>query len=185
MSFQKKPVNKAWKKVQNIFWPAMGISRLVLYYRHRVGRMAGTPRFIAAGVAAGVAVSFTPFMGLHILTGALLCWIFRGSFIAMTLATFVTGNPWTFPFIWLGTYELGHLMLGKLGRTDMLVMADHLTLSALWERPVEFLLPMTLGSLPLAFVGAVISFYISRSMVAKYKKLRLDRILGKHKRLLP
>jgi uncharacterized protein (DUF2062 family) len=74
-------------------------------------RLSGTPHNIAAGVACGAAISFTPFLGLHILLGALLALIVRGNFLAVVAGTLV-GNPWTFPFIWVASYEVGKFLLG-------------------------------------------------------------------------
>lgn len=72
----------------------------------RVSRISGSPHAIAAGVASGAAVSFLPLPGLHFGLGAVLALCVRGSLIASAIGT-VIGNPWTFPFIWLGSYKLG------------------------------------------------------------------------------
>ncbi len=62
-------------------------------------------------MACGAAISFTPFVGLHIVLGALLALIVRGNLLAMVAGTLV-GNPWTFPFIWVASYEVGQYLLG-------------------------------------------------------------------------
>ena len=41
--------------------------------------MSGTPYYIAAGLASGGAVSFTPLIGLHFVLGAILAFVLRGS----------------------------------------------------------------------------------------------------------
>ena len=45
---------------------------------HRIKRLPGTPQSIAAGVACGVAASFTPFIGLHFVLAALFAWLVGG-----------------------------------------------------------------------------------------------------------
>ncbi len=35
----------------------------------------------------------------------------RGNFVAVVVGTLV-GNPWTFPFLWVAAYEVGHFLLG-------------------------------------------------------------------------
>jgi uncharacterized protein (DUF2062 family) len=92
-------------------WPRTGWRRAFAYYLKRLTRLSGTPHTIAAGFACGVMISFTPFVGLHILLGCLLALIVRGNFLAVAAGTLV-GNPWTFPFIWLAAYELGKFVLG-------------------------------------------------------------------------
>ena len=42
----------------------------------------------------------------------LLSFLVRGNYLAAVVGTLV-GNPWTFPLIWLASYQLGHLLLGS------------------------------------------------------------------------
>ena len=79
------------------------------YLTHRVVRIPGSSYSIACGLAFGAAVSFTPFIGLHFLISMGLAWVFRANVIAAAIGT-VVGNPWTFPFIWLATYQTGILI---------------------------------------------------------------------------
>lgn len=146
----------------------MKLSRLLRYYALRIGRLPGTPRSIAAGFAVGIAVSFTPFIGFHLATGALVAWILRGSLVSMALGTLLAGNPWTFPFIWLCTYELGRWMMGAHQQAAaMRTFGTQFTFSDLLQKPLDLLLPMTLGSIPLGLACGVAGFYAVRAMVHK------------------
>jgi uncharacterized protein (DUF2062 family) len=89
----------------------MGWRRAFAYHGRRLIRLPGTAHSIAAGFACGVMISFTPLVGLHIALACLLALIVRGNVLAAAVGTLV-GNPWTFPFMWLGSYELGKLLLG-------------------------------------------------------------------------
>ena len=73
----------------------------------RLKRLQGTPYSIATGFACGVAISFTPFIGFHMILAALTAWLIRGNIIASAIGTIV-GNPWTFPFIWLAVFVNYH-----------------------------------------------------------------------------
>ena len=155
----------------------MGFRRLFLYYKHRVGRIPGTPSYIASGFATGVAVSFTPFIGFHIASAGLVTWMLRGSMGAMVLGSVLAGNPWTFPFIWVTTYQLGEWMLGAhVSKAAASTLSHSPTFAELMAKPWELLLPMTLGSLPLVIVSWGISFAIVRRIVRRYKEARLARI---------
>lgn len=165
-----------WKKIKNGFWPDMGFPRLVVYYRYRFGRMPGTSRFIAAGIATGIAVSFTPFMGFHILLGAIVCWMLRASILAMTIGTVIGGNPWTLPVIWVATYELGSFMLG----THAGEVPDVFSFSLLIDKPGSLFLPMAVGCIPFVIVAWCVSFYLFRGIVKKYKRAERDEMLRKH-----
>lgn len=167
--FRRRIPRNFSQRLRELLWPSMGLRRLGLYYRHRIRRLPGTPRSIAAGLAAGVAISFTPFIGFHLALGGLIAWTLRGSLIAMVIGTVIAGNPWTFPFIWIATYRLGRVMLGRL-KPPVNGVPDGLDLSTLMNKPVELLLPMTLGALPFAVFFGLMSFYICRHLVSEYRK---------------
>jgi uncharacterized protein (DUF2062 family) len=177
MILKRRQPRTKWQKIREILWPSMGWMKLIRYYKHRIGRLPGSPEFIASGFATGVAISFTPFVGFHLLTAGIIVWIFGGSLVAMVLGTVVAGNPWTYPFIWLGTYKLGETMMGgHETRAASAALTHQLTFSDLLDKPMELLLPMTLGSLPPALVSWIISFYFVRHVVKRYKQERLSRI---------
>ncbi len=146
---------KAFSDIINIFAAPrrarqrMPIKRLMKYYRHRVGRLPGTPYQVASGFANGMAISMTPFIGLHIVLGMIVCLITRSAPVAMIIGSVIGGNPWTFPFIWVGSYEIGQWMLARQGGATAL---QDLRLSDLLQNPADLLWPMTLGSLPMAAV---------------------------------
>ena len=71
--------------------------------------MKGSPRDLAAGLATGLAISFTPFIGLHALLAMFISWVIGGSMAAALIGT-LFGNPWTFPFIWYFTFEIGQFI---------------------------------------------------------------------------
>lgn len=88
-------------------WPRGGFKRTGRYVWRRIVRIRATPHGIAAGFAAGAAVSFLPLPGLHFLLGTVLALATRASVIAALIGTTI-GNPWTFPLIWLGAYKIGN-----------------------------------------------------------------------------
>ena len=73
-------------------------------------RMKGSSHEIAIGLACGISISFTPFLGLHALLALTLAWALRASMAAALIGT-LFGNPWTFPFIWYFSYEIGKLFI--------------------------------------------------------------------------
>jgi uncharacterized protein (DUF2062 family) len=165
------------QRIREAVWPSMGMARLTKYYRHRVARLPGTPYYIAAGFATGVAVSLTPFVGFHIAIGAAIAWLLGGSLVAMAIGTLVAGNPWTYPFIWLGTYKLGRWISGTHSAHDApSALGQQFAFSDLLDKPTELLLPMSLGALPLAIAGWIVSFYIALNIIKRGKRIRTLRI---------
>ena len=94
-------------------------------------------------MASGVFVCFTPFFGLHFVLASAIAWSIRGNILAALLATFV-GNPLTFPFIWVSTYQTGNLILGGDGRFDPRQLKEGF--ATLWP----LIKPMTIGAMPIA-----------------------------------
>jgi uncharacterized protein len=109
--FRRRQPLTFFRSLRGFLWPRTGWRRAFVYYVKRLIRLSGTPHNIAAGFACGVAISFTPLVGLHVALGCVMALIVRGNFLAMVVGTLV-GNPWTLPFMWLGGYELGKLLLG-------------------------------------------------------------------------
>jgi len=176
--FKRRKRRRLRERLRDIFWPKMPWRRIRSYYAHRMGRLPGTPYFIASGFASGAAVSFTPFLGFHILLGGLACWILRGSFVAMLIGT-VIGNPWTFPLIWLLLYYTGHgLMVLFHLETGLETegMPSELSFRMLRENPLELLLPMTIGGIPYIILVWFVSFYAVRRVVSGYRAIRTERL---------
>lgn len=167
-----------------------------MYLWHRVGRLHGTPHTIAAGFACGVAVSFTPFVGVHFILAALASWFSRGNIIAGLIGT-VAGNPWTFPFIWWWTYKLGtrmgagdpswaepHLLAiivdlpGVAAKAALSFDLDWTYFHNLWA----VLWPMMVGSFPTFIVVWIVTYLLLKPLVAAYQTRRIARRRRKLKR---
>lgn len=144
----------------------MGWKRLYHYYKHRIGRLPGTPYFIAVGFATGAAISFTPFMGFHLILSALITFALRGSLLASAIGATLFGNPWTFPFIWIGTYELGAEMMGS---ASVAPLPAKLSIGYIWDHSLDLLVPMTIGALPLMVVSWLLIFLLVYGGISSYR----------------
>ncbi len=169
--FGRRNPLSAHHRVWSLVWPKAGWRRASRYIAHRVQRLPGTPYRIAAGLASGAAVSFTPFIGLHFIFAALLALLLRGNVVASAIGTAV-GNPWTFPFIWAWTYTLGQWLMGADAASDL---PEALSLGYIFERPLDVLWPMTLGALPTALAIWIGTFWMTRGAVAEYQHVRRRR----------
>jgi uncharacterized protein (DUF2062 family) len=140
------------------------------YLVKRATRLSGTPHSIAAGAACGVAISFTPFIGFHLLGSFLLCLLVRGNYLAAAAGTLV-GNPWTFPFIWVAIYQLGHALLG----TRAAQMVEHWDLATFFVKVEAVFWPMVVGGLPLALIAGLATYFPLVRMIAAYQEARARR----------
>ena len=164
-------------------------SRTKKYIKLSLKRMKGSPRELAAGLASGLSISFTPFIGLHTLLAMLLAWIIGASMASAIIGT-LFGNPWTFPFLWYVTYELGQFLYQGLGSNyedfafsnikkevfTLLNIIKHLIIFAnIQEIKVNLaklnVIPiMFLGSIPFMIMSWFLSYFFFLKLLKSYKK---------------
>lgn len=161
-----------YRRLRGWLWPYIGWRRAGRYLLMRIQRMPGTPHSIAAGFAAGAAVSFTPFLGAHFVMAFALAWLTRGNMLAAALGT-LFGNPWTFPLIFAATYELGCFLLGM--EPHGLRHLAHLDLQMLLERVRHLLWPMIVGSVPLGLLAWLATYLVFIRIVAGLQERRRRR----------
>ena len=159
---------------------------------HRIARIDGTPYAIASGFACGVAVSFTPFVGLHFVIAGFIAWIIRGNIFTSAIGT-AFGNPWTFPIIWAITYNLGNWVLGNERTDDIMlemdIMFSKFTIVDLVNDPLGVLgpffdtifFPMLLGGTIIGSSLWIVFYWPIYKLVSKYKITRLKRRQKKRK----
>lgn len=148
------PLNKL-QLLREVFWPSMGWGRAFQYVRHRVVRLADSSRKIAAGLALGASISFTPLVGLHFVQAGALAYLARVNILAALIGTFI-GNPWTFPFMWWAAIRLGSFLFGLMGLPASTALPDHMDLSILWDlimhQPLRIFFPWLLGGYLMALI---------------------------------
>ncbi len=84
------------------------------------------------------------------------------------------GNPWTFPIIWYWIFHLGSWIMGfGFGGSHL---PQDLTIQYIFERPMDVLLPMTIGSLPTYALAWLVSYGLVYRTVAGYRLARMRRI---------
>ena len=173
MLFKRRTESSAWERFRVWLWPRVSWRRSGRYHIKRLLRLSGSPYALAMGFAVGAAVSITPFLGLHLLIAFAIAWVLRANLIAGAIGT-VVGNPLTFPFIWAGTFELGHLVLRGFPRDAPARLERDLeqkSFDQLW--PV--LEPMLIGSIPIGLAVGCVSYFIVYKAVRAYQEARRDR----------
>src|SRR4051812_45665335 len=154
-------------------WPRAGWRRAGHYLLMRIKRLPGTPQAIAAGLATGVAVSLTPFLGLHVLLALGLARLTGANMLAAALGT-LAGNPWTLPLIWTATYRLGCLLLGRAPH-GLHLLADLRPRILLGEAGL-LLWPMTVGAAPLAAAAWAATYLLAVRAVTAVREERRRRL---------
>ncbi|GIR09614.1 MAG: hypothetical protein CM15mP20_1850 [Alphaproteobacteria bacterium] len=164
-------------------------SRTKKYISLSIKRIKGTPQALSLGLATGIAISFTPFIGLHALLAIFISWIIGGSMAAALIGT-LFGNPWTFPFIWYLTFEIGQFInYGFLSYEEefsfKIIKKEISTLLVILKNIIVFanipeleenveklkLIPfMVVGSIPLVFITWILSYFSFYIIFKSYRK---------------
>lgn len=168
------------------------MKRAVAYHWHRLTRITATPHQIALGLATGVFMGFSPFVGLHILTAALICLVSGGSVLAAALGTMVC-NPISCPVMLIGDYKLGSLLLGGAGQMPELHALDR----GIWDilaSPIEFahlfwgvlgpvFLQLLTGGAILGLLFAAPSYFFTRRGIEGMRHKRAQRLVARRREM--
>ncbi len=174
----------------------MGLKRLWNYYKHRTIRIPASEHSIAAGMAFGCAVSWTPTFGTHLLQCALFCWITRTNWIASFIGSGF-GNPWTTPMLMLISYHVGKALFVATGHGDIItpddgaatfgeffknIVGGDMSLEAFKANFMEYFLPTLLGGYVMGLATFPLFYYPFYYMVKGARlarKARIQRIVHK------
>lgn len=184
MLFRRKKPAHFWERARVTLFPRHSYARSLKYFQKRILRLNATPHAIAAGLAAGVLVSFTPFLGLHFFFAFVIAYVLAGNMIAAAAGTLI-GNPLTFPLIWSVTLQLGQGILNRnIENIDAHAKLVHkefsyLHLVNIWE---PLLKPMVVGGIPLGLCFAIPIYFVARWSVSKYRVAREAKL---RRRLMP
>lgn len=172
MLFKRRSPANLWQRTRAALWPRKGFWRPPLYLYHRTVRLRATPHAIAMGIAAGVAVSWTPFIGFHFASAFALAFLLGGNFFAAALGT-AFGNPFTFPFIWLLTWRFGNSLLGRSSferdHIDLVGLVKTFDLADIWKPLLE---PMAVGAIVPAIVSGALFYGLTFFAVKAFQEKR-------------
>ncbi len=133
-----------------------------------------TPERVAAAIALGFGIGFSPFVGFHIWIALGLAFLFRLNKIDTVLGQFA-GNPWTLPPVFAVGYRLGRFLLGYDRSEVPNLPWDRILHSDFWKAfsgptLAPRLFSFLLGSLILAAAIALATYFSSRSLLRLYHR---------------
>ena len=170
----------------------MGWWRTAKYYRFRIIRLTSPASTIASNLAAGSAMSFTPFFGAHIFGAMGIGWLMAGraNIVAATVGTFV-GNPWTFPFLLYVSHYTGVEILNligiegsKIGFTPDVVEEQGDNLFAfVWDNFTDVFVPTAIGGTVLAVLSYPFYYALYYNIVRGAQRARRLRLRKKQREL--
>jgi uncharacterized protein (DUF2062 family) len=136
---------------------------------HSVVKLDDPPHKLAFAFALGIFISFSPWIGFHIISCILFAWFFRVSKFVVLTTAFVN-NPWTivpmYAFcIWVGI---------KITGDDIAVPHiawNELTMSTAYAVLKPYLWSFVTGTLIVGAVAGVISYFLFYWAVVHYRKM--------------
>ena len=147
------------------------IKRACKYFYYRFIRLQATPESLARGVALGLFISTTPTFGVQTFIALFLAALLRCSKIAAVVAAQLT-NALTAPFIFLGTYYMGAVILDSpfdQSRLDGLLdgfewgsvwTSGFSAFVPLWEGFRDVFVSLWVGGLIVGVVLAAIGYFV-------------------------
>ncbi len=194
MPFGRRNKTTIFLFIRNNVKILFSFTRTKKYIFLNLKRMKGSSHEIAIGLACGIAISFTPFLGLHALLAITFAWVLRGSMAAALIGT-LFGNPWTFPFIWYLSYEIGKLFILDSSNLNaryllpslkdemfvLFILVKNIFLTTDYTliknnfNSLKFIPTMALGSIPMIFVSWFLSYFVFESIIHSYKKKLLRK----------
>lgn len=179
MLFKRKNRKPIFSQVRDFIWPAIGWGRSFKYTGLRLVRLSDPTHKVAGGLANGIAVSFSPLMGTHIIQAVILSFITRTNMLAGATGTII-GNPWTFPFIWWASIALGGWIFELIGLPASTTLPENLTAEIFWQtmmnEPMRVFLPWMAGGYLLGALVWLPSYYLFFYIVKGAKAARLKTI---------
>lgn len=176
MLFRSRRSFSLFEKLFKLIAAGWRLRRTLKYVIKRVLRLNATPHAIAAGVAAGVVASFTPFVGFHLVLSFLIALLIGGNFLAAAFGT-LAGNPLTLPLMWAADFKLGLWFLGRELDTAFSLDLDFSfwSLSSLGESFRQLILvlePIMIGMIPAGGVAGLLTYGLVHFLMRSYQTRR-------------
>lgn len=145
--------------------------RAFRYFYYRFIRLQASPENLARGVALGLFISTTPTFGIQTFIALFFAALFRCSKICAVVAAQLS-NALTAPFIFLGTYYLGAVIMDspfdkkKLTQLmanfhwDQILDRGFSTFTPLWEGFRDIFIALWVGGIIVGIILATMGYFM-------------------------
>jgi hypothetical protein len=173
--------NSLLLKLKRMVYPKKGYIKTFKLLFHKIGRNHDKKHSAAIGVAAGVAVSFTPLVGFHILLAALICLLFGGNTLMSIIGT-LAGNPVTFPIFWYLSHCVGSRIIIKnvnVHLNEFFEALFSLDFDLIWEKFSYIYFQTLAGGVVFGLIVFGVIYYLTLRFIEKYKEARVRKFKKK------
>ena len=157
------------------------IGRILTHFYNRFLKLRGSPRQASLGMALGVFVGMTPFLGLHTVMAVALASLFKWSKVTAAIGVLIT-NPLTAPIIYPLTYRLGAMLTGFSEPIQWSRLLEPGAVIDLMKNSPMIMIDMLVGGILVGLPLSIVIYFITHSVVSKAKKrLEIKRAQAKQK----
>ena len=142
-------------------------------------KIKGDPREIALGMALGLFVGMSPFMGIQMAVAVFLAAIFKWNKISAAIGVWIS-NPLTAPFIYPLTYLVGSKLFGYQKPFKLPEEFDFDYILTIIRSTPDILFILIAGGIVIGLPLAVAGYYFSYAAITEYrKKIKIKLKLGR------
>lgn len=163
--------------------------RWVRYQYLRVMRLNATPYSIAMGMAVGIFTGFLPIVPLQTTLTVLLCLPLKGNPVVGFMGTWIS-NPFNWVPFYYFLYIVGRAMVPwdvpemEVEQFKVLLQTlDVREFASFGKDLLACFKVMILAGVAMGIPSAIISYFLTRKAVLRYRKRRALRLLEKRTRL--
>lgn len=127
-------------------------------------KIRGSPEQISLGMALGIFIGMTPFMGFHTVSSVALASLFGWNKITAGIGVFIT-NPVTAPIIYPFTYQLGSKITGYSDPEKLAALFQDNGIISLIKNSPLFITDLLIGGAVIGIPTAIIGYYITFKFV--------------------
>lgn len=132
-------------------------------------KIRGEPRQIALGLALGIMIGMTPFMGFHTVSALFLAAFWKWNKIAAVAGVFIT-NPFTAPFIYPVTYLVGNTILGLSSISSMDKALSVETFAHLIKTSPLIMVDLVVGGIIIGLPLSIATYWVALAAIENYRK---------------
>ena len=144
----------------------------------RLLKIRGTPHEIALGLALGIFMGMTPFLGLHFLLAIFWAILLKGNKISAAIGSLIL-NPITAPFLYGLNYFIGARLVGLQHSFSWPRGEGLRTFLNLLSQTPEIIWAMTVGGIVIGLPLAVLGYFLSFSLIRRYQEDIKHKIAAK------
>jgi hypothetical protein len=138
-------------------------------------KIRGEPRQIAYGLALGIFIGMTPFMGFHTIMALLVAAACRWNKFSAVAGILIT-NPLTAPFIYPVTYVVGNAVLGisNLPHPEKVLSLE--AAADLIQSSPAILMDLFAGGIIIGLPLSIVAYWVALAAVEKYRRKAIPRL---------